>query len=598
MKKIFSLTFIFFTVASSFIFGAPALSGATTNPYYICPGQAFTVTYYMSSGGSPASPANIVALAVISTDSNINLPGDYKIFGDSSQNPPISTQPGTNAAKYIDSNDMTNNYLPYTIITQMPSGGSYVEGATVHILISIMNTWYTTENTLASSGTKYDLAVTLSCHTSRITNTGGIWYAKSNSLDIDINDCNTTPTITHTSTPTPTSTGTQTNTPTRTPTTPPFSPTVSPSYTGTPTITETLTPTSTKTITATTTVTPTFTQTATITCTYTITPTPPPYPYIITIELYNEAGEKVKVIANTFASAMFSDIFLYNESAGVESSDTDIFDNSYNNNLNIKIPGVHTPDQGDDSIFVWNGQNTGGQKIVSGKYYIKISEQDAYGHTQTMTRDLTILSDEQYVIMTVFNSAGEIVQKITTYKNTSTTSLALDLGSETLFISKTKPVTIKYGKAPTEYLIWDGKNSQGDMVHNGVYEIRVEIKNTGGGITSSSKTVTILNDVNKDKNIGEVRVIPNPFMRTYKNSCKVFWTGTGAPEDTKIAIYNSVGELVCVLYAPTGKSEVIWNGKSTAGSVLSSGIYTAVVSARKDNGQFELVMSKFVIIAK
>ncbi len=422
-----------------------------------------------------------------------------------------------------------------------------------------------------------------------------------------------TPTVSYTNTATTTPTQTNTSTFTETPT---VTPTVS--YTNTATITDTTTPSSTATITPTVTetftktVTPTitftrtptdtytetstFSATPTITSTSTITPTPPPYPYMITIELYNEAGEKVKVLVSTLSSARVNDAFL----STLDSTGKETMTNVYNmskDSFKIYIPGINTPEQPDGagSTFIWTGSNDNAQDIAAGHYYILISVQDGYGHTDILNRDVTLLKNDTYIQISIYSSSGELVRRIK--ENTAVTGTLTSLAQDTIFLDKNgTTIPLKYGSGATDYMNWDGRNEQGVMVSNGAYIVQIEAK-TEIGITIMSKTVTILTEKTAST-LNDIKIFPNPFTLSSKTTFVVFaWTG--APEgDVSVKIFNYAGELVNTVYGKGTTGFAHWDGKSTSLGKTSSGIYTAVFTAKKTNGQMETKIEKFAVIAK
>ncbi|MEI7641169.1 MAG: hypothetical protein WCJ46_06645 [bacterium] len=428
-----------------------------------------------------------------------------------------------------------------------------------------------------------------------------------------------TPTVSYTSTatatPTKTNTSTFTETPTITPTvsytstatitdtlTPPPTPTMTLTVTETstktvtPTITFTRTPTNTFTFTPTSTESRTFTATPTITFTYTITPTPPPYPYTITIELYNEAGEKIKVLANTLSSARVNNALL----STIDSTGKETMTNVYNmskDSFKIYVPGINTPDQpaGAGSTFIWTGANDNAQDIAAGHYYILISVKDSYGHTDILNRDVTLLKNDTYVQISIYSSSGELVRRIK--ENTSVTGTLTSLAQDTIFLDKNgTTIPLKYGSDATDYMNWDGRNEQGITVSNGAYIVQIEAK-TETGITILSKTVTILTEKSAST-LNDIKIFPNPFILSNKTTSVVFaWTG--APDgDVSVKLFNYAGELVNTVYGKGTTGFAQWNGKSTSLGKISSGIYTAVFTAEKPNGQMEIKIEKFAVIAK
>jgi hypothetical protein len=132
------------------------------------------------------------------------------------------------------------------------------------------------------------------------------------------------------------------------------------------------------------------------------------YPYILTINAYNEAGELVKIIANETVSAMLTEALLEvpgNTQNAIVAND---------NVLHIIVPGVEnqgTLGQG-STTYTWDITNEQSQFVAPGKYYIKIEETDEYGHVNVVVKDILVVRVEQYIELKVFNAAGELVRTI------------------------------------------------------------------------------------------------------------------------------------------------------------------------------------------
>ena len=429
-----------------------------------------------------------------------------------------------------------------------------------------------------------------------------------------------TPTITITSTFTATSTNTPTNTPTATPTN-----TISPTstQTATPTITITATPTSTLTATptstvtgsptmtltntptATTTATPTVTLTSTPTVTFTITltntfsptntPTPTatltpvPLPYMMHIDIYNSAGEKVKTVAAAGISDLIEDVILLIN--GLESATI----NPHAEDVVIKFPGVQTSDQqgGDFAAeYPWDGTSDSGQKVSNGAYYIKISIANEYGSVDTRIVDIQVLNKEEYVRINIFNTAGELVHRI---EAPTLFGTAVSLGlEETALIGNKSKVIINY--APGQSIEWDGRNAEGRLVDSGLYEVQVEIKTGDNYSILASKTITIIKEGNGEL-LGEVRIFPNPHFVTNGPLTPVTIAWSAITQGTaRIKIYNIKGELIRKFGVELNKGYIQWDLTSAGGEVVSGGLYICRIEAQKDTGERENRTLKLAVV--
>ncbi|MCE5301287.1 MAG: hypothetical protein LLG37_10520 [Spirochaetia bacterium] len=393
----------------------------------------------------------------------------------------------------------------------------------------------------------------------------------------------TTPTFTATPTFTVTNSPTSTNTPTNTPT-----------FTRTATSTSTRTPTPTFTVTQTSTDTPTFTVTPTFTATPTRTPTPVPYPYILVIEAFNSAGEKVKIIVETPISADINDVYMM-----LGNSETAVY-NPATGTLNFLFPGIITPDQEgttQTSINIpWGGLNSAGQEVTPGLYYIKISTTDEFGHVNTVSKEVTILNSENKTLIKIYNSAGELV-RILEKPGVPSGNISLGIEDVVQVGKDMNNITIEY--APGSSIQWDGKNSNGVTVSSGVYEVQVEVQTAEGTSTVASKSVTVLSAGDKALLTG-VKAYPNPLTIADEldHDITIQWT---AAEDGEafISIYNMAGEKVDGFRTTlaAGVTGVKWTLKA-ADVKFSSSVYVIIIEAKAAGGSKQRVVVKSAVVRK
>jgi len=334
---------------------------------------------------------------------------------------------------------------------------------------------------------------------------------------------------------------------------------------------------------------------ATNTPTPTVTLTPVPFPYVLKIEAYNEAGERVKLICEVRISENIGDLYMRVNGKDAEVYDPFDMDASGNiNPLEFIMPGLMTPDQlgGIEIKFAWDGSNDNGQALTNGLYYIKISVKDEYGHLETTNREVQLIRSEEYVRINIFNTAGELVRRIEERKATAG---RISLGIEdVMIIGKDNPgVLINYADGAS--IMWDGKNNEGKMVSSGVYEIQVEVKTGDGFKTEASKSVTILNDSGNDS-LGEVKAYPNPYyvIPELNIPMTITWANAG-PGKVRVKIYNVAGELVKEFKADRAAGSLMWDAKSAGGASISSGVYIIYIEGQKDSGEKEVKKLKVVV---
>jgi flagellar hook assembly protein FlgD len=341
-----------------------------------------------------------------------------------------------------------------------------------------------------------------------------------------------------------------------------------------------------------------ITNTMTNTQTQTITITPVPFPYVMNISVYNEAGELVKVIANTTTSQEAQQVQLL-----VNGNQTNVVSPGSGNALTILLPNVETPDQQktSGSTFSWDGTNSAGQDVANGAYYIKETTTDPYGHTNIITKPVTVINASQYVQVNIFNTAGELVATVSqAYDGSGPLSLNISNTSGNtnyaLPVGQGAPgITIYY--TSTEFLPWDGKNSQGDYVASGVYEVQLVVKTSTGSNVIVSKPVTLLNEGSADV-LGTVKTLPNPYTGDTTTPLKFTWQPS-AGGTIKIKIYNIAGELVRTLVGDLGAAAINWDLKGVGGQTVSSGTYICVVEGADNNGnkKTKIVKLSAIILA-
>ena len=409
-------------------------------------------------------------------------------------------------------------------------------------------------------------------------------------------------TMTYTATDTPTYTPTFTDTPVNSATdTPTYTPTFTASPTYTFTFTMTDTPTSTDTPTATPTITmtftptdtptntPTFTMTYTRTNTPTITPTLPPFPYTISIGVYNSAGELVKTVAVEPASTLLTTVDFS------EGSNTDPTTVIPGQPLTMYLPGMITPDDMGQTgtAFTWDGTTNAKQPAASGSYYIKIQQVDTYNHVSVLIRDFSVMQVEQYVELIVYNSAGEIVYDHKQYTN-APNNVTLRL-ADIIPVQKggNNNIQVIYGPALTDYITWNGLNSNGVAVESGTYEIKILSRTLEGSEVTASKTVIVLSE--GSKYLDNIKAYPNPYTGT--GNITFAWTSAYTGKIT-IRIYNMSGEIVRTLSGDLGAGSLAWNCTNGAGSLVSQGYYVAVLTSQDDQGYVNNKIVKFAITNK
>ncbi|MGD0565994.1 MAG: FlgD immunoglobulin-like domain containing protein, partial [Candidatus Goldiibacteriota bacterium] len=405
-----------------------------------------------------------------------------------------------------------------------------------------------------------------------------------------------TPTATPTFTASPTQSATRTNTPTYTQSntetsTPTYTATTTATYTftATPTYTPSFTATDTQTFTSTFTATPTFTQTFTYTMTPTITPTPAPYPYLLEIDAYNEAGEKVRTIGTSSVSGLLTSVTTI-----INGASSSIFVPGPGSSVQFDFVNMTSPSQpaAGQVIFSWDGESDSGQVLPPGIYYIKITDIDTYGHVNTKVLEVQIMTPQQDTMISIYNSAGELVQMI---QQPPLLSGALKLTMADVFSIGARGNVIPINYGPGIIYNWDGKNPQGELVGSGVYEVQIQAFYLNSTSVSVSKSINILNGEDNNMVSGQ-KAYPNPYVLSSGTANATIAWQSGAAGRMDIKIYNTAGELVKAMSAALESGQAQWNLTASQGGPVPSGLYIILLEARSNSGIIQVKKVKLAVI--
>jgi hypothetical protein len=339
-------------------------------------------------------------------------------------------------------------------------------------------------------------------------------------------------------------------------------------------------------MTSTSTVTPTFTDTPTV------TPTPVPYPFIAQIVIYNSAGEVVRQIANAPVSNIMGDVdVMFNNNP------VDVYDPN-EGILKIELPGLQTPGQTGGtmiSTFNWDGTNSGGQQVQPGSYFIKVSMVDAYGRVETKVVDFTVVTNQIYTRLSIYNSAGELVRRM---QINSAPSSLISLGIDDVVAVGKGNTEVAIAYAPGQVITWDGNNSEGITVESGVYEVKVEISTGDGYIIAASKSITVLN-AGKQGVLSNIVTYPNPVVMTggVHQDMHITWQATGTGQVT-LQVNNLAGELISTFRATLESGTAIWDLRTASGQDVASGMYVMFLQGKKDTGEVQVKVVKVCVVRK
>jgi flagellar hook assembly protein FlgD len=217
-------------------------------------------------------------------------------------------------------------------------------------------------------------------------------------------------------------------------------------------------------------------------------PTPIPAPFLVSVDIYNSAGEKVR---NLYTGPSQNSMNQLQVIVGGPTATAPV---------SVDIAGLGIP--GGDPT--WNGSNQGGQFVSNGIYYVRVSYTDPFGNTTVVTDSVSVLGVQSQQAIEIFNSAGEVVRKFDLSGLTSTAqNLSVDLGpGQDAVAASTNPLTgaesggvnltLALANGGSQSLYWDGQSSNGDPLESGVYIIELVRTEPGQSATVKSVSITLL----------------------------------------------------------------------------------------------------------
>lgn len=127
---------------------------------------------------------------------------------------------------------------------------------------------------------------------------------------------------------------------------------------------------------------------------------------------------------------------------------------------------------------------------------------------------------------------------------------------------------------PNPVTVYAGFNTDNEMIFDGIMYTYYQSGDENIDISDMLSNDPLLQPVNiasYEKTFENISVYPNPFTDEVKISYTLY-----APQYTKLSITNSIGQEITVLnngIESAGSHAITWDGKNTAGSKVSAGVY-------------------------
>ncbi|MBL0385938.1 Ig-like domain repeat protein [Tumebacillus sp. ITR2] len=224
--------------------------------------------------------------------------------------------------------------------------------------------------------------------------------------------------------------------------------------------------------------------------------------------------------------------------------------------------------------FAWNGKNDAGFIVADGTYTIKTQATDRAGNVSTevlgtITTDsaapVVTPTDTQQVIF-VPGSENAVIGYSLSENSKVTTALYNSSGTllKTLESNAAK-------SAGANTVTWDGKNSSGVLVPDGLYTAKLTATDTVGWVANPTSIL-----FRADRGPASVtNVYMHPFKFTQENAQLDYTVGEEA--NVNVEIFDASGMLVKTVFqghVSAGKQVAQWTGRDESSQFVPDGIYT------------------------
>lgn len=263
------------------------------------------------------------------------------------------------------------------------------------------------------------------------------------------------------------------------------------------------------------------------------------------------------------------------------------------NNLIKTLEDNASKSAGSQSV-TWQGNNLAGFTVPAGSYTVVITAVDKDGlKADPLTGSIAVTgqnnSGDTQLITGVTDSPDPF---IINGSNTSTISFSLSANANlklNIYNSSGSLVRKLYdntAKSGANSIQWDGKDSSGTIVANGIYTYTISATSSYDG-KSQSVSGTIRTDSGKPI-ISEDNANPNPFAPSGTNHSTISYRLSESGL-ISVSIYDSTGRLVKTLQnkvrIQAGVNSVNWDGRDSSGRIVAAGSYSYRIDAVDDAGQ-------------
>ena len=245
--------------------------------------------------------------------------------------------------------------------------------------------------------------------------------------------------------------------------------------------------------------------------------------------------------------------------------------------------------------IVYDGKSQNGAQIADGEYYARVNAEYLNGYkTPPVNSPLfvfdTVAPEAQIVSYDeIFSPDGDGVKDVLTVKQKALKNFGAPIKNWTGKIYKAQGGELvrewNFGSVLPESLSWNGLDSNGNLCSDGGYVYEISASDLAGNSFSVRAAGSFALDTSKTEVMlaaSEQAFNPNGKRKTvtYSTSLKA-----SAVKSYNFEIKNAKGSVV---FSQKGASSVpakiVWNGKSSSGTVCEDGLYVASVTIESVNG--------------
>jgi hypothetical protein len=188
-------------------------------------------------------------------------------------------------------------------------------------------------------------------------------------------------------------------------------------------------------------------------------------PYRLSVALYNQAGERVRLLYEGPSSASPEG---HQVSGGAGEP------------LYIGLMGVLADGS---QALVWDQRNDGGQAVAGGTYHLKMEATDSWGQTSAYTRAVQVLAQPSGASLVLYNSAGEAVRHYD----------AAGLGLDPVDLGRIdgRNVELKDRHGGLGWFELDGLSDAGQPLKGGSYQLVLHWADSSGDHTVARPIVVV-----------------------------------------------------------------------------------------------------------